>query len=107
MGQNQQLNKKSSIDSKDIICQYPQELGKGYYREIQLREGLDLAIENHQLHDDLIIECPERQHPLEFFSKFLVLPATIAYVIMQVNTFFMVAVLLRRKKMKLQASRKI
>ncbi|MGF1674759.1 MAG: helix-turn-helix transcriptional regulator [Rivularia sp. (in: cyanobacteria)] len=66
MEQNQQLNKNSSIDSQDIICQYPQELGKGYYREIQLREGLELVIENNQLHDDLIIECPERQHPLEF-----------------------------------------
>ncbi len=69
MEQNQQLSKNSSIDSKDIICQYPQELGKGYYREIHLREGLELAIENNQLHDDLIIECPERQHPLEFFFQ--------------------------------------
>ncbi|MGB6298770.1 MAG: AraC family transcriptional regulator [Rivularia sp. (in: cyanobacteria)] len=69
MEQNQQLSKNSSIDSKDIICQYPQELGKGYYREIQLREGLELAIENNQLHDDLIVECPERQHPLEFFFQ--------------------------------------
>ncbi|BAY86123.1 transcriptional regulator [Calothrix parasitica NIES-267] len=66
MGETYQLSKNSSIDKTDIICQYPQELGKGYYREIQLREGLQLAIENNQLHDDLIIECPERQHLLEF-----------------------------------------
>lgn len=64
--QAQQLSKNSSIDSKDIICQYPEELGKGYYREINLREGLELAIHNYQLHDDLIIKCPERQHLLEF-----------------------------------------
>ncbi|WP_414620437.1 helix-turn-helix transcriptional regulator [Calothrix sp. CCY 0018] len=66
MGQSYHLSKNSSIDKTDIICQYPQELGKGYYREIQLREGLELAIENNQLHDDLIVECPERQHLLEF-----------------------------------------
>lgn len=67
--QNQQLSKNSSIDSRDIICQYPQELGKGYYREIQLREGLELAIENSQLHDNLIVEFPERQHCIEFFFQ--------------------------------------
>ena len=67
--QTQQLDNNSSIDNTDIIRQYPQELGKGYYREIHLREGLELAIENNQLHDDLIIECPERQHPLEFLFQ--------------------------------------
>ena len=66
INKSQQLSKNSSNNSKDIICQYPQELGKGYYREINLREGLELVIENNQLHDDLIIKCPERQHSLEF-----------------------------------------
>ena len=64
--QNQQFSKNLSNNSKDIIYQYPQELGKGYYRDIQLREGLELVIENNQLHDNLIIELPERQHLLEF-----------------------------------------
>lgn len=67
--QMQQLENNLSIDNTDMICQYPQELGKGYYRKIQLREGLELAIENNQLHDDLIIECSERQHPLEFLFQ--------------------------------------
>ena len=33
--QNQQFSKNLSNNSKDIIYQYPQELGKGYYRDIQ------------------------------------------------------------------------
>jgi hypothetical protein len=67
--QTQRLDNNSSTNNTDIIRQYPQELGKGYYRKIQLREGLELAIENSQLHDDLIVECPERQHSLEFLFQ--------------------------------------
>ncbi|MBD2355415.1 helix-turn-helix transcriptional regulator [Tolypothrix sp. FACHB-123] len=50
----------------DTIYQFPQELGIGLWGEIELRDGLYLAISEHQLHNDLIIKLPERQHPLEY-----------------------------------------
>ncbi|NDJ17354.1 AraC family transcriptional regulator [Myxacorys almedinensis] len=53
-------------DSFDITRSYPATLGQGYYREIHLRNGLELAIANYQLHQDVIVEVPEREHPLEY-----------------------------------------
>ena len=53
-------------DKFDITWQYPEQLGKGMYREIQLRQGIELGIESHQLHDDLIVQTPERSHVLEY-----------------------------------------
>jgi AraC family transcriptional regulator, transcriptional activator of the genes for pyochelin and ferripyochelin receptors len=56
----------STPDLTDITWQYPAQLGHGSVREIRLREGLVLAIANYQLHQDLIVEVPEREHPLEY-----------------------------------------
>jgi AraC-like DNA-binding protein len=53
-------------DIFDTICYFPKELGTGYQGEIELRDGLSLAISEHQLHEDLIITLPDRQHPLEY-----------------------------------------
>lgn len=53
-------------DEFDITWQYPEQLGKGMYREIQLRQGIEIAIDRYQLHDDLITESPERSHLLEY-----------------------------------------
>ncbi|MEH1843099.1 MAG: hypothetical protein V7L20_31290 [Nostoc sp.] len=38
-------------DEFDMIWQYPSQFGKGYCREIELREGLGLLISNYQLRD--------------------------------------------------------
>ena len=53
-------------DKFDIIWQYPKQLGKGTYREIQLRQGVELAIDDYRLHDDVIMQHSERSHPLEY-----------------------------------------
>ncbi len=50
----------------DTICQFPKELGTGIWGEIELRNGLSLAFSEVQLYDDLIMQNPERQHPLEY-----------------------------------------
>ena len=50
----------------DKVWKYPQQLGQGSIREIQLREGIVLEIANFRLHQDVILEVPEREHPLEF-----------------------------------------
>jgi AraC family transcriptional regulator, transcriptional activator of the genes for pyochelin and ferripyochelin receptors len=56
----------STFDLTDITWQYPVQLGQGSVREIRLREGLILAIAKYQTHQDLLIEVPERKHPLEY-----------------------------------------
>lgn len=53
-------------DKFDVTYQYPEQLGKGVYREIKLRKGVELAIDRYQLHDDVIIQSPERSHQLEY-----------------------------------------
>lgn len=45
---------------------YPEQLGQGYWREIQLRNGLELALAHYQLHDSITMQLPEREHPLEY-----------------------------------------
>lgn len=53
-------------DSFDRVWNYPQQLGQGYWRSVQLQEGLLLEIGDYQLHKSLVVESPERAHPLEY-----------------------------------------
>ncbi|NJN38384.1 MAG: helix-turn-helix transcriptional regulator [Acaryochloridaceae cyanobacterium CSU_3_4] len=53
-------------DSFDVVSPYPEPLGQGCYRSIDLREGIELRIEDYQLHDDLVVQSPERSHPIEY-----------------------------------------
>ncbi|MEB3336207.1 MAG: AraC family transcriptional regulator [Leptolyngbyaceae bacterium] len=53
-------------DSFDRIWKYPEQLGKGYHRAIQLQSGLSLKISDYQVHKPFIIQSPERAHPLEY-----------------------------------------
>lgn len=55
-----------SSDEFDITWKYPEQLGPGYWREIRLRNGLELAIAHYQLHDSVTMQLPEREHPLEY-----------------------------------------
>lgn len=56
----------SAVDKFDITWNYPQQLGRGYWREIQLRDGLELGIAHYQLHDAVTLKLPEREHSLEY-----------------------------------------
>ncbi|BDA72591.1 transcriptional regulator [Rivularia sp. IAM M-261] len=53
-------------DEFETVWQYPQELGQGNLRYIQLREGLELTIADYQLYDSLILKLPEREHSIEY-----------------------------------------
>ncbi|MBW4514837.1 MAG: AraC family transcriptional regulator [Timaviella obliquedivisa GSE-PSE-MK23-08B] len=55
-----------SDDKFDITWKYPEQLGQGYWREIRLRDGVELAIAHYQLHDTVTMQLPEREHPLEY-----------------------------------------
>ncbi|MBW4514825.1 MAG: AraC family transcriptional regulator [Timaviella obliquedivisa GSE-PSE-MK23-08B] len=58
--------KQPASDEVDIIRKYPSQLGHGFWREVDLREGLYLTIADYTLHDDVISEAPDREHPLEY-----------------------------------------
>ena len=64
--ETQRQQNSNHNDEFDTIWQYPEQLGQGTYREIQLRQGIELAIDRYQLHNDVITESPERSHPLEY-----------------------------------------
>ncbi|HHP7231833.1 MAG TPA: helix-turn-helix transcriptional regulator [Xenococcaceae cyanobacterium] len=53
------------VDSTDVSYSYPSQLGTGYYRFIELRSGLELSIEQYQLHDRTIVLQGDRLHSLE------------------------------------------
>jgi AraC-like DNA-binding protein len=48
------------LDPLDVNYRYPTELGQGWIRWIQLREGLELEIFNAQLRNRVIVESPDR-----------------------------------------------
>lgn len=50
-----------SEDLLDVVYQFPPALRWGYWREIQLREGLGLTIGNLQLRDRLIVKYPDAE----------------------------------------------
>lgn len=56
----------ASTEKFETTWKYPEQLGQGYRREIELRDGLELMITNCQLHDAITLQLPEREHPLEY-----------------------------------------
>ena len=64
--ETQRQQNSNHNDKFDITWQYPEQLGKGTYREIQLRQGVELSIDDYRLHDDVIMKSPERSHLLEY-----------------------------------------
>ncbi len=61
------INQSNSLpDLFETRWQYPPQLGQGYRREIQLRDGLELAIVHYHLHHSVSMHLPEREHPLEY-----------------------------------------
>ncbi len=44
---------------------YPDSLGQGYLYQIDLRDGLEMAISRYQLRHHLSASTPERPHPIE------------------------------------------
>jgi AraC-like DNA-binding protein len=53
-------------DELDVMYVHPKLLGQGYWREIKLRSGLELAIGDLRMSDRVIIQYPEREHALHY-----------------------------------------
>lgn len=64
--ESEPIEPTSYLDPFEISLSYPKLLGQGYRREVELRDGLELAIAHYQLHDAVIMRLPEREHPLEY-----------------------------------------
>jgi AraC-like DNA-binding protein len=58
-------------DEFDITWKYPSQLGHGFRREIQLREGIQLTLSDYQHHDDIVTYVCDREHPLEYTFNLL------------------------------------
>lgn len=58
-------------DLLDVMYKYPQPIGQGYWRVIQLREGLELTIGDLQLRDRMVSIHPEQErHEIEYHFHF-------------------------------------
>lgn len=57
-------------DLLDVMYKFPQPIGQGYRREIELRPGLVLTILDMQLHERMILVLPEREQWLEYHFHF-------------------------------------
>jgi AraC-like DNA-binding protein len=51
-------------DELDVVYKYPRRLGQGYWRRIELRQGLELIVGNVQMRTRMIIIQPEQEHEL-------------------------------------------
>ena len=52
-----------AVSSFETVYKYPERLGSGYCRRIELCNGVLLEIFDYQLQEDLIHQMPEREHP--------------------------------------------
>lgn len=53
----QQAQQFDPEDQSDRIAECPYFLGKGYKRDIELRNGIDLTFHRYQLNENLVIDC--------------------------------------------------
>ncbi|KAM3096807.1 helix-turn-helix domain-containing protein [Phormidesmis sp. 146-12] len=53
------------LSNFDCTWKYCGELGAGYYREIQIRDGVELAIAEDYFREELKVVTCDREHPLE------------------------------------------
>ncbi|MBV5261435.1 helix-turn-helix transcriptional regulator [Synechococcus moorigangaii CMS01] len=56
-------------DELTTFTEFPQQLGKGYWRDIQLRSGINLLIQDYSYHDS-IIEYGQAEESPHFVSSF-------------------------------------
>ena len=56
-----------SQNALETVIPFPEQLGRGYHRGLQLRQGIWLRISHFQLHtEDVETVLPERSHPCEY-----------------------------------------
>lgn len=53
-------------DPLDGFQRVPPTLGQGFRREIEWQEGIELAIEDYQLHDNVLELVETHEHPIQF-----------------------------------------
>ncbi|MEM9804414.1 MAG: AraC family transcriptional regulator [Cyanobacteria bacterium P01_D01_bin.56] len=56
----------TSQNSFETVFAYPEQLGRGIYREIKLRDNIVLAILDYRPHANVEVTLPERWHSIEY-----------------------------------------
>ena len=64
-----QQEASDQAEAFETVFQYPAELGQGYNRSIELRNGLDLGVDHYQLSECVTTHAPERPHPIEYVFR--------------------------------------
>lgn len=54
-----------ALDPYDVILKYPSRLGQGFQRKIEYQEGIEIAIEDHQLHDNVVEKVDVHEHSIQ------------------------------------------
>lgn len=55
-----------SSDRLDTLWRVPSELGQGFRREIEWQEGIEIEIDDYQLHDTVLESLEDHEHPIQF-----------------------------------------
>ncbi|MBE9075867.1 helix-turn-helix transcriptional regulator [Romeria aff. gracilis LEGE 07310] len=58
-------SQQTDLGEFEQIWAYPEQFGRGYYREIQLRPGLDIEISDLEHRTPVVMDCCDRAHPVE------------------------------------------
>ncbi|MGD1931071.1 MAG: helix-turn-helix transcriptional regulator [Leptolyngbyaceae cyanobacterium] len=66
LDESQRRSQSDDTEACDVVVPYPEQLGQGECRMIDLREGVDLFIGDYQLHDNIVTVLPERSHLIEY-----------------------------------------
>jgi AraC-like DNA-binding protein len=53
------------LDDFEVLVGFPEQLGRGYYRSMELSPGVWLSLSDFELHDSWIIKVPAHDHPVQ------------------------------------------
>ncbi|AFZ30610.1 transcriptional regulator, AraC family [Gloeocapsa sp. PCC 7428] len=62
---NPTLQHADASDPFDVIRKYPSKLGQGFRRNIEYQEGIEIRIDDYQLHDNVIEKVDVHEHPIQ------------------------------------------
>lgn len=53
------------LDEFEVLVGFPEQLGRGYVRSMELSSGVWLSLSDLELHDSWIIKVPAHEHPVQ------------------------------------------
>jgi AraC-like DNA-binding protein len=62
----QDVTSSSDVQSFEYLFQFPQQFGQGGRKDIEVHPEICLSIFDYELHDNVVVQLPEWEHPLQF-----------------------------------------